>query len=86
VLLEAMAHGLPIVASKVGGIPEVVPDRDGVVLVEADDTQALAQALLTMLAEHRLYDENRVYALDYAWDKQVQRFEALYTSLLEQQQ
>jgi glycosyltransferase involved in cell wall biosynthesis len=86
VLLEAMAHGLPVVASKVGGIPEVVPSHDGVALVAADDTQALAQALLTMLAEHRLYDENRVYALDYAWDKQVQRFEALYTSLLEQKQ
>jgi len=81
VLLEAMAHGLPVVASKVGGIPEVLPSNDGVALVAADDMQGLAQAMLTMLAKNRLCDDNCVYALDFAWDKQVQRFEALYTNL-----
>jgi len=86
VLLEAMAHGLPVVASKVGGIPEVLPKNDDVALVAADDVQALAQAMLTILANNQLCDDNRVYALDFAWDKQVQRFEALYTSLLEQKQ
>ncbi|MDQ7058485.1 MAG: glycosyltransferase family 4 protein [Ghiorsea sp.] len=83
VLLEAMAHGLPVVASRVGGIPEVLPSNDDVALVAADDEQALAQSMLTMLANNRLSDDNRVYALDFSWDKQVQRFEGMYTSLLE---
>ncbi|WP_038248862.1 glycosyltransferase family 4 protein [Ghiorsea bivora] len=86
VLLEAMAHGLPIVASKVGGIPEVLPSNDDVALVAADDVRALTQAMLIMLANNRLCDDNRVYALDFSWDKQVQRFEGLYTSLLERKQ
>ena len=84
VLLEAMAHGLPVVASQVGGIPEVLPKNDDVVLVEADDVQALAQAMQTVLANNRLCDDNRAYAFYFSWDKQVQRFEALYVSLLEQ--
>ena len=86
VLLEAMAHGLPIVASKVGGIPEVLPSNDDVALVAVDDVQALVQAMLTMLANNRLSDDNRVYALDFSWDKQVQRFEGMYTSLWEKKQ
>ena len=84
VLLEAMAHRLPIVASKVGGIPEVLPSNDDVALVAADDAPALTQAMQAALANNRLCDDNRLYALDFSWDKQVQRFEGIYTSLLEQ--
>ena len=82
VLLEAMAHGLPVVASRVGGIPEVLPKHGDVAPVEADDVQALAQAMQTMLEHNRLSDKNRAYALDFVWDKQVQRFEAVYQSLV----
>ena len=84
VLLEAMAHSLPVVASKVGGIPEVLPNHDDVALVAADDVQALAQAMQEALANNRLCDDNRVHALDFSWDKQVQRFETLYADILEE--
>ncbi len=82
VLLEAMAHGLPVVASKVGGIPEVLPSNDDVALVAAGDAQALAQAILKML-DIPLSEANRRHALDFSWDKQVQRFEAIYQALME---
>jgi glycosyltransferase involved in cell wall biosynthesis len=56
-LLEAMAAGLPCVATNVGGIPEVVTDgRDGL-LVEPGDPDALATALGKVLADDGLRAE-----------------------------
>lgn len=53
-LLQAMASGVPVVASRVGGVPEVV--RDGVdgLLVEAGDEAALASALGRLAADRDL--------------------------------
>lgn len=45
-ILEAMADGLPIVATRHGGVPEVVQDGVSGLLVEDADTQALSEALL----------------------------------------
>ena len=50
VLIEALAVGLPVIATSVGGIPEVVQDGENGLLCEPDNTEALAQAM-TCLAE-----------------------------------
>jgi glycosyltransferase involved in cell wall biosynthesis len=50
-LLQAMACGLPIVASNVGGIPEVIRDEVDGLLVRPADTSALALALRRLLAD-----------------------------------
>lgn len=50
-ILEAMAHGLPVISTPVGGIPEAVEDGVSGILVPPGNVQALAQAIL-QLARH----------------------------------
>lgn len=47
-LLEAMSWGLPVISTKVGGIPELVRDGTDGLLVEAGDQDALARALIDL--------------------------------------
>ncbi len=48
-VIEALAAGLPVVATRVGGIPEIVTSGENGLLVAPADSQALAHALLAML-------------------------------------
>jgi glycosyltransferase involved in cell wall biosynthesis len=51
VLLEAMAAGVPVVATAVGGVPEIATDGETALLVPKGDVPAMAQALARMLDE-----------------------------------
>lgn len=50
-LLEAMAHGLPVISTRVGGIPGLVRDGTDGLLVDAGDVPALAVALARMATD-----------------------------------
>ena len=54
VLIEALAMEIPVVATRVSGIPELVRDGDTGLLVAPDDPEALAAALGRLLADHGL--------------------------------
>ena len=50
-LLEAMAAGLPVIVSRVGGLPEVVTDGENGLLIPPRDAESLAGALERLLAD-----------------------------------
>jgi len=85
-LLEAMACGLPCVATRVGGSPEVLEEGRSGILVEAEDPPALAEAVGRLAADRgerdRLGQAGRRRACDhYNMDRMLVSYEALYTEL-----
>ncbi|CUW25428.1 MULTISPECIES: glycogen synthase [Streptomyces] len=89
--LEAMACGTPVVASRVGGIPEVVADGRTGLLVDADGDFAsgLARALDTVLgdpaAARRMGEAGRARAVgEFGWDAVARRTAGLYEEILKQ--
>ena len=57
VILEALASGLPVVSTNVGGIKEMIDDTKGI-LVEPKNKEALAEAMIKMIETHKNYDAN----------------------------
>jgi glycosyltransferase involved in cell wall biosynthesis len=87
VLIEAMELGLPIVASNVGGIPDVVIDGETGILVPEKDPEALASAYKRLAAEPELVKhllagaQKRIHEC-FTWDGIIQRQIAVYNKVL----
>jgi glycosyltransferase involved in cell wall biosynthesis len=65
-LLEAMAAGVPIVATSVGGVPEIVTDGREALLVEKNNPSALARAIHRALGDPELRRQTSAAALSAA--------------------
>ncbi len=82
--LEAMSCGLPVAASAVGGLPEIIDDQVGV-LFQPADPEALAQAVLTLLRRSDLGQlganaRNRV-VMNWSLSRMVDRHVEIYEQL-----
>lgn len=87
VLLEAQAQGVPVVASSVGGIPEIVRDKQTGILVSPRDVRGLTEAILTLLD-----NPDKAFALGLAaqvWvrdrykaEKMVKEVSGMYAEIL----
>jgi len=83
VILEYMAQGKPVVATGVGGIPEIVEDKETGLLVPAGNPELLAEAIISLLQDK---DKAREMGLagramvesKFSAEKMVEEFERLY--------
>ena len=88
-LLEAMAAGLPVVATAVGGLPEVVTDGETGLLIPPRDAGALAGALARLLTDpalaRRLGANARAHVREhYSLDRLGREINGIYGELVEQ--
>lgn len=85
VILEAMAAGLPVVASAVGGIPEIVQPGETGLLVPPADPAALAGALRRLIVNELERRAMGARALEcvkqYGWDVIAQQVQTIYATL-----
>jgi glycosyltransferase involved in cell wall biosynthesis len=84
-LLECLASGLPIVATKAGGIPYIVKDRETALLVDINDHQALAERSIELLENPDLVEQLTERGLEevkrYHWAPVRDQWSALYREL-----
>lgn len=82
VLLEAMAVGLPIVATEIRGVPEIVKNGESGFLAEPKNSHNLAQKIIFMLENKELMqkisEHNKKTAKEYSWQNVAQNLNAIY--------
>jgi glycosyltransferase involved in cell wall biosynthesis len=86
VMLEAFAYGIPVIASRRGGIPEVVDEGRTGVLVEPGDAAALA-VQIARWADNRgsieaMRDACRTHAARFTWPRTVEQLLGVYRGVL----
>lgn len=86
VTLEAMAHGLPVIATRAGGIPDKVKDGVNGLLVEPGDIDGLARALVTLAKAPgemaRMSRESHRLLEPFLWPSIAKRVISQYEQLL----
>ena len=85
VLIEAMACGIPVIATKCGGPEEIVTDETGL-LIEKDNPEELALAIKNIWANPGKYNKQtiRKYSADkYGQSVFAEKISALYMSISE---
>lgn len=89
VLVEALYLGTPIVASRVGGIPEIVDDEIDGILVPPGDPEALGSAILRVVDAGAIEAAARASAREkvvsrFGFERMVREYERLYEDLARQ--
>jgi glycosyltransferase involved in cell wall biosynthesis len=87
VLIEAMLASRPVVATAIGGMPDVVVEGKTGLVVAPEDPDALAEALRSLFADEELRRSmgasGRARALEsFTFEKMVRRYESLYEGLV----
>ncbi|MDA8019273.1 MAG: glycosyltransferase family 4 protein [Thermoanaerobaculia bacterium] len=82
VLFLALSLGVPVVATRVGGLPEILDDGDSALLVPPEVPEALAEAILRVLGDDALQDRlsagGRRVAAEHSWATIAERTESTF--------
>ena len=85
-VIEAGAFGLPVVATNVGGIADLVSDGETALLVPDNDDEAMAAAVLRLLTSPNLAEKlsanGRALAERFSWENVRPQWESLFASVL----
>ena len=83
VILEAMAMGVPVIASRVGGIPEIIVNEENGLLFEPESVKNLRDYIIKMFEESdlrkKLAKNGLKRAGDFTWDHAVKEIDDVYT-------
>ncbi|MDI6655642.1 MAG: glycosyltransferase family 4 protein, partial [Candidatus Hydrothermarchaeota archaeon] len=84
-LLEAMAAGVPAVASRVGGIEEIIEHEYNGILVEKENPEELAKGILRVLENEglrkKLIENGKKTLKKFSWEKMAGEVDAVYEAL-----
>jgi len=85
-ILEAWAMGLPVVATAVGGVPDLIEDGRSGILVGDDDVDGMVQAVRRLLSDpdlaERLSKNGRRRAEESSWNRVRQEWEQVFAGVL----
>ncbi|AKB69079.1 glycosyltransferase family 4 protein [Methanosarcina mazei] len=86
VLIEALAAGIPVVATNVGGMPEILDYGKYGILVEPDNPVRLAEGIIKLLdnpeLRRKLSEDGKERVKDYSWDKITKKTIEVYHSII----
>jgi glycosyltransferase involved in cell wall biosynthesis len=85
VLLEAMANGLPVIASKVGGIKDLIHEGKNGYLIEPGNVQQIEEKVDAVLFNKNIESMKRYcrdFSSQYDWDKVYEKISNLYQNIL----
>lgn len=82
--VEAMAAGLPVIGTAVGGIPDIITHEKTGLLVRPEDAQGLADAMMRLLTDSGLASRIAAAGMekarrDFDWDAIARRYAAIFT-------
>lgn len=85
VLLEAMARGIPVVASRTGGITEIVAHEENGLLFKGEDYRALSKEILKLIKDEELRDrltkKAKKDAGRFSWEKMAREVDEIYAEI-----